>query len=189
MSVFFGYHFITARLPQNCNFAPPPFGLLVLPDLGHPTICPESLYYHRALGHPPATMGLLALPSSTLGWGWVFNISVSVHYLSIFISVDFSWVLTKITWKKCRPFSMRRVYAPIDVVWKERENGKARNNNVSYLDTMSHEYDANPNSSWPGFVIPWLFWTTIIVPLCLSLCQAIIVILFLLIGLRFIGWV
>lgn len=42
---------------------------------------------------------------------------------------------------------MRRVYAPIDVVWKERENGKARNNNVSYLDTMSHEYDANPNSS------------------------------------------
>ena len=30
---------------------------------------------------------------------------------------------------------MRIILQSIDVVWKERENGKARNNNVSYLDT------------------------------------------------------
>ena len=129
--------FHTTRLPQKCNFAPPPFGLLVLPDLGHPTICPESLYYHRALGHSLQPPWLERFQAQHLvGWlglgiQYLCVCSLSVH---IYFS-GFQLSIKKITWKKCRPFSMRIILQSIDVVWKERENGKARNNNVSYLDT------------------------------------------------------
>ncbi len=96
---------------------------------------------------PPA-MGLEKRASklnSCLGLGIKLSV-LSVHYLFIFqwMSVEYT---KKNMGKKSRPLSLKRICQSIDVFWKERGNRKAWKNNVSHLDTIYHESDANPNSS------------------------------------------
>ena len=109
----------------------------LVPDLGHPTICPKSPCYHRALRGGATSHGGFQKRDSKRAH--VKGLSIKLFVLSVHCLFIFQWMsveYTKNMGNKCRPLSLKRICQSIDVFWKERGNRKAWKNNVSYLDTI-----------------------------------------------------